>query len=141
MMDRRQDTLVRDIESELKKDSNLIDGDLIDRALDELYGISGLSPPRLSGGALEAAARTVRARHEYRNRNALAEYKRKRRFNRRAVRGIRAVCFAALFLFSANYVTMLVTGSCLPSKVGINLCCGTKYCLCEAVKTKETDRP
>jgi hypothetical protein len=140
-MDKRQNTLIEDIESELKKDSSLIDGDLIDRSLDELYALSAVSPPCLSGEALEAAARTVRARHEYRRRNALAKRRQKRRFTRSAVRGIWAACFTALFLFSANYVTTLATGSCLPSKIGIKLCCGTKYCLCETDEPKEAVPP
>jgi hypothetical protein len=130
-----RDFIIRDIEAELKKDADGIDGDSIDRRLDELYSLDGLSPPDLSEEALDAAARTVRARAAWRSRNTLTGRARRSRLSRRIVRGAWAACFAALFLFSANYVTTLATGSCLPSKVGISLCCGTKFCRCETVKT------
>ena len=133
-------SLVREIEAELKKDPDRIDGDLIDSRLDELYALDGLAVPKLDGKALDAAARTTRTRAAWRQGNKLAARARKRRFARRAVRGVWAACFAALFLFSANYVTTLVTGSCLPSKVGIEFCCGTRYCLCDATET-EADHP
>jgi hypothetical protein len=129
--------LIENIESELEKNADDIDPDFIDRGIDELYALDGLSPPKLSGGALDTAARTIRSRAAWRRRNTLAEQARKRRFTRRAVRGTCAACCAFLFFFSVNYVTTLVTGSCLPSKVGINICCGTKYCLCDITKTEE----
>jgi hypothetical protein len=66
---------------------------------------------------------------------------RKDRFTRRVVRGAMAACFAALFFFSANQVTTLITGSCLPSKVGIKLCCGTQFCHCEITKAEEENSP
>ena len=130
-------SLIKEMEAELKKDSSHIDCDLIDSRLDGLYALDGLAAPKLDGQAIEAAARTVRARAAWRRGNTLAARVRKRRFTRRAVRGACAACFAALFLFSANYVTTLVTGSCLPSKVGIKLCCGTQFCLCEIAKADE----
>ncbi|MDR2444499.1 MAG: hypothetical protein LBD44_00985 [Spirochaetaceae bacterium] len=123
-------SLIKEIEAELKKDSACIDGDLIDGRLDKLYALDGLAAPKLDDKALDAATRTVRARAAWRRGNKLAKRVRKRQFTRRAVCGVWAACFAVLFLFSANYVTTLVTGSCLPSKVGIKLCCGTRYCLC-----------
>jgi hypothetical protein len=134
-MERRtRDSLIEDIKSELGKDADSVDGDCIDRKLDELYALDGRSPPEPSDEALRAAARAVRSRAAWRRRNALAEQERKRRFARRAVRGACAACCAFLFLFSANYVTALLTGSCLPSKAGITICCGTKYCLCDIAK-------
>ena len=39
-----------------------------------------------------------------------------------------AACCAFLFLFSANYLTTLVTGSRLLSKVGIKVYHGTQFC-------------
>jgi hypothetical protein len=131
---RIRDSLIEDIELELQKEPDDIDGELIDRGIDRLYALDGLSPPALDDEALRAAARTVRARAAWRRRNALAEQERKRRFTRRAVRGFCAACCAFLFLFSANYVTALLTGSCLPSKAGIKICCGTAYCLCDIAK-------
>jgi hypothetical protein len=121
----------------LQKDAEDIDGDFIDRRIDELYALEGSSPPKLSDEALDAAARTVRARAAWRYRTTLADRERKRRFTRRAVRGALAACFAALFFLSANQVTTLVTGSCIPSKVGIKFCCGTQFCRCEITKTEK----
>jgi hypothetical protein len=122
-----RDSLVECIEGELEKDPGEIDGDRIDRALDELYALEGLSSPALSDRDLEAAARAVRSRAAWRRRNMLRGRERKRRF----VRGAWAACCACLVLLSANFVTTLATGSCLPSKLGIRLCCGTRFCLCE----------
>jgi hypothetical protein len=133
----RRDSLIRDIESELQKDAETIDSDFIDHMIDELYALDGLLPPKPSDEALNAAARTVRARAAWRSRNTLADLAQKRRFTRRVVRGAVAACCAFLFFFSANYVTTLVTGSCLPSKVGIKLCCGTRFCRCEIAKAEE----
>ena len=129
--------LIENIESELEKNADDIDPGFIDRVIDELYALDGLSPPKLSGETLDAAARTIRSRAAWRRRNTLAEQTRKRRFIRRAVRGTCAACCALLFLFSVNYVTTLITGSCLPSKAGINICCGTKYCRCDIAKAEE----
>jgi hypothetical protein len=133
----KRDSLIEDIESELQKDSGDINSDFIDRSIDELYALEGRSPPKLSDEALDAAARTVRSRAAWRNRNMPAERERKRRFTRRAVRGVCAACCAFLFFVSANHVTTLITGSCLPSKVGIKLCCGTQFCVCEIAKAEE----
>ena len=133
----RQDFLIGDIESELQKDAENIDGDFIDRGIDELYTLEGLSPPKLNDEALDAAARTVRSRAAWRHRNTLTEETRKRRFTRRAVRGAVAACCLFLFTFSANYITTIATGSCLPSKVGVKICCGTKFCRCEIAKAEE----
>jgi hypothetical protein len=131
---RRRDCFIEDIESELKKAPGDVDPDFIDRRIDELYALEGLAPPKLSDDALSAAARTVRARAAWRHRNTLVRRTLKRRFARRAV----AACCAFLFFFFANQVTTLVTGSCLPSKVGIKICCGTKFCLCGRANVKET---
>lgn len=126
-----RDSLVECIEGELEKDAAAIDGDLIDRAIDELYAMDGLSPPKLSRGDLEAAARTIRSRAGWRSRKALTDRERKRRFTRRALRSMAAACCASLILLSANFVSALVTGSCLLSKVGIRICCGTQICRCK----------
>jgi hypothetical protein len=130
-------SLIEHIESELKKDAEDIDGVSIDRALDGLYALDGLAPPELSDDALLAAARTVRSRAAWRQRNTLAEQTRKRRFARRAVRGVWAACCLLLFTVTANYATTLATGSCIPSKLGIKVCCGTKICLCEIADGEE----
>jgi hypothetical protein len=132
-----RDFLIKAIESELKKDARDIDGDSIDRRVDELYALEGLEPPRIGDGALAAAARTIRARAAWRRGNRLANGARKRRFTRRALRGAMAACCLALFSFSANYLSALVTGSCLPSKVGIKVCCGTRFCVCEKITEEE----
>jgi hypothetical protein len=131
-----RDSLLGCIEAELKKDSSRIDGDLINRGMDRLYALEGLTPPKLSASALSAAARTIRARAAWRRRNALARRERRGRFTRRALRGAWAACGVFLFLFSVNYLAALVTGSCLPSKAGVKFCCGTKYCLCDPAKMK-----
>ncbi|MDR0722479.1 MAG: hypothetical protein LBF75_06760 [Treponema sp.] len=127
-------SLIEDIESELKKDADHIDPDFIDRRIDELYGLDGLSLSKLDDEALGAATRTVLARAAWRRRNTLAKQASKRGVTRWAV----AACCAFLFLFSANYVTTLITGACLPAKVGIKICCGTKYCLCDRAKVEKT---
>ena len=129
-----RDFLIGRIQSELKKNADDLDPDLIDRGIDGLYALDGLSPPKASDEQLRAAVRTIRARADWRRRNRLAERSVKRRFTRRAVRWAVAACFMVLLLFSANYVSTLITGACLPSRVGIKICCGTKYCLCD---TKE----
>jgi hypothetical protein len=134
----RRDSLIENITAELQKDAEGIDGDFIDRSIDELYALDGRSPPKLSDEALLAAARTVRSRAAWRRGNALASGARQRRFTRRAVRWAWAACCVVLVLFSANYVTTLVTGSCLPAKVGIKICCGTTYCFCDAVNGEES---
>ncbi|MDR2304153.1 MAG: hypothetical protein LBE10_06165 [Treponema sp.] len=132
-----RDSLIKDIESELEKGSDAIDPGFIDRRVDELYLLDGLSPPKLNDEALAAVTRSIRIRAAWRRRNRLADEARKRRFAHRAVRGAMAACFAVLFFFSVNYVSVLVTGSCLPSKVGIKICCGTKFCLCDIDKAKK----
>ena len=134
---RIRDSLVEAIESELKKDADDIDVERIDRGIDELCALDGLSPPEPGDEELRAAVRAIRSRAAWRHGNALAEQARKRRRARRAVRGVWAACCAFLVLFSANYATTLLTGSCLPSKVGIKLCCGTRYCLCDTAGAEE----
>ncbi|MDR0583520.1 MAG: hypothetical protein LBG57_04120 [Treponema sp.] len=136
-----RNSLIKDIESELQKDAEAIDGDFIDSRIDELCILEGLSPPKLNDETLNARARTVRSRAAWRRRNTLANRERKCRFARRAVRGACAACCAFLFFVSANYVTTLLTGSCLPSKVGIKLCCGTRFCHCEIAKAEEETSP
>jgi hypothetical protein len=133
---RIRDSLIETIEMELKKDPDGIDDGLIERGIDGLYALDGLSPPRLDDEALRAAARTVRARAAWRRRTALAERALKRRFTRWTW----AACGAFLLLFSANYAAALLTGSCLPSKIGIKICCGTAYCVCDA-DNREADPP
>jgi hypothetical protein len=49
-----RDSLIEAIKSELKK--NAIDPDFIDRRIDELYAVDGLSPPKLGDEDLRAAA-------------------------------------------------------------------------------------
>ncbi|MDR3131074.1 MAG: hypothetical protein LBU18_05960 [Treponema sp.] len=127
-----RDFLIEKIEQELKKDADDIDGDFIAGMIDELYALDGLSPPEPSEDAPRAAARTVRARAAWRRQNTLARRKLKRRF----ICGVYASCCVFLLFFSANYATTLVTGTCIPSKVGIKICCGTKYCLCDITKTE-----
>jgi hypothetical protein len=129
-------SLIENIEAELKKDADDIDGDFIDCGIDELNVLDGLTPPTLDDGALNAAARAVRARAAWGRRNTHTKTMRKRRFIRRTIRGVCAACYASLLLLSASQLTALVTGSCLPSKIGITLCCGTKYCLCETAEAK-----
>jgi hypothetical protein len=133
-----RDSLIEDVKSELKKNAGDIDPGFIDRRIDDLYALDGLSPPKLNDEALDAAARTIRSRAAWRIRNRRAKEARKHRFAQRAVRGTAAACFAVLFLFTANYISALVTGSCLPSKAGIKICCGTKICLCDIAGTEET---
>ena len=128
------DSLVKDIESELQKGAEDIDPGFIDRRVDELYALDGLAPPTFNDEALDAATRTIRARAAWRRRNTQANRARKHRFTRRAVRGAVAACCAFLFFFSANYLTALLTGSCLLSKVGVKVCCGTQFCHCEIAK-------
>jgi hypothetical protein len=130
-------SLVEKIESELKKDADDIDGDLIDCGIDELNMLDGLVPPMLGDDTLNAAARAVRARAAWRCRNMRTKMMRKRRFIRWAIRG---VC-ASLLLLSANQVTAFVTGSCIPAKIGIEFCCGTKYCHCEIVEAENPRYP
>jgi hypothetical protein len=133
-----RDSLIEAIELELKKDADDIDSDFIDRRIDGLCALDGLNPPKLNDEALDAAARTIRARAAWRHRNTLAKETRKHRFTRRVIHGAVAACCTFLFFLSANYVTTQVTGSCLPSKVGIKTCCGTKFCRCDIAKVEET---
>jgi hypothetical protein len=133
-----RDSLIEDVESELKKNADNIDTDFIDRRIDELYALEGLSPPKVSDAALDTAARTIHVRAAWRRRNTQVKEARERRFTRGAVRGALAACCLAFFTFSANYLTTLVTGSCLPSKIGVKICCGTKFCPCDITKVEET---
>jgi hypothetical protein len=135
-----RDSLIGDVKSELKKDAGGIDPDFIGRRIDELYALEGLEPPKLNDRALGAAVRAVRARAAWRGRNRLEKEARKRRFTRRAVRGALAACCLIFFAFSANYISALVTGFCLPSRAGVKICCGTEFCLCDAAKTEEPGR-
>jgi hypothetical protein len=118
---------------ELQKDAGDLDGDFIDRRIDELHALEGLSPPTLNDAALDAAARTVRARAAWRRRNRPA----KGAWKRRVISGAVAACCLVFFSFSANYLTALITGSCLPSKVGIKICCGTQFCVCDKAEAGE----
>jgi hypothetical protein len=136
-----RDSLIEDVTSELKKAADDMDVDFIDRRIDELYALDGLSPPRLTDEALDAAARTIRARAAFRQRNTQAKEARRRRFTRRIVQGAAAACCVAFITLSANFLTTLATGSCIPSKVGIKACCGTKICLCDTATTEEAGHP
>jgi hypothetical protein len=136
-----RDSFIEDVKSELKKDADDIDTDFIDRRIDELYALDGLSPPKLNDETLDAATRTISTRAAWRRRNTLAKETRKHRFIRRAVCGAAAACCLAFFTFSANYVATRITGSCLPSKVGIKICCETKFCPCDIVKAEKTSQP
>jgi hypothetical protein len=133
-----RDFLIGDVESELKKHADDIDSDFIDRRINELYALDGISPPKLNNEALDTAARTVRTRAAWRRRNMLAKEARKNRFIRRVVRGAVAACCLVFFSFSANYLSTLATGSCLPSKAGIKICCGTIICHCDIAKVEKT---
>jgi hypothetical protein len=135
---RRRDSLIEDIESELEKDAGSIDPDFIDCRIDELCALEGVDPPKLNDEQLSAAARTVRARAAWRRRNRQTKQARKRLFTRRAVCGAVAACCLVLFGFSANYVSILATDTCLPSKVGVKICCGTQFCRCDMTKVKQT---
>jgi hypothetical protein len=138
-MEQKRNYLIEEVKLELQKDAAAIDGDFIDRRIDELYALDGLSPPTLDDEQLRTAARTVQARAHWRHRNILEKRASKRRIGSRAVRWAAAVCFSALAFFSVNHITVLVTGACLPSRMGIKICCGTKICFCgdiyEAEKT------
>ena len=136
-MGETRDSIIADIESELKKGDP--DPSFIDRRIDELYRLDGLSPPKMSPEQLQAAARTVLARAGWRRRNELTKRASKRRFILGAARWAAAACFLFLFLFSSNYVSILLTGSCLPSKAGIKICCGTKICLCDTDEPERTE--
>ncbi|MDR1470658.1 MAG: hypothetical protein LBT00_15370 [Spirochaetaceae bacterium] len=134
----KRDSLIGDVEAELKKDAHDIDGDFIDRRIDELCALEGLSPPTLDDAALDAAARTVRARAAWKHRNTQAKAARRRRLARTVIRGAVAACCLALLTFSANYLAILATDSCLLSKVGVKICCGTPFCRCAIAKAEET---
>jgi hypothetical protein len=140
-MEAKRNSLIEAIQSELQKDDDAIDPDRIDRHIDALYALDGLAPPKLDDEQLRAAARTVRARAAWRRRNTRAKGASRRRLGSRAPRWAVAACFSALFLFSANYVTTLASGACLPSRVGIKICCGTKFCACDTDKMEKTGRP
>jgi hypothetical protein len=135
-MEQKRNSLIGEVKSELQKDAAAIDPNFIDRRIDELYTLDGLAPPKLDDVQLRAAARTVQARAAWRRRGIPAKHTLKRRL----IRGTMAACFSALLFFSANYLTTLATGSCIPFKVGIKICCGTKFCLCDPDKMKETGR-
>jgi hypothetical protein len=132
VMEQNRNSLIEDIKSDLEKEAAAIDPDFIDRRIDELYALDGLDPPKLDDEALRAA---------WRQRNRAAKRASKRRVGSRAVRWALAACSAVLIFFSVNYVTTLVTGACLPSRVGIKICCGTQFCLCDMGKMEETGRP
>jgi hypothetical protein len=136
-----RNSLIENIESALKKDADNIDPDFIDRLIDELYTLDRLPPPTLTDKALDAAARSIRARAAWRQRNRAAKGASKRRVTAKAVRWTLAACSAALISFSVNYITALATGVCFPSRVGIKICCGTQFCLCDTDKMEETGRP
>ena len=131
-----RDSLVECIEGELQKDADKIDGDLVDRAIDGLYALDGLSPPRPGAEDLEAALRAIRSRAAWRRGKTMKALDRKRRFTRRALHGVWAACCASLVLLSINFVSALATGSCLLSKVGIKFCCGTQFCRCEIAEAE-----
>jgi hypothetical protein len=137
----KRDSLIEEIKAELEKDAAAIDPDFIDRRIDELYALDGLNPPKLDDEQLRAAARTVEARADWRRQNSAAKRASKRRVTAKAVRWALAACSAALIFFSVNYITALATGACLPSRVGIKICCGTQFCLCDMDKMEETGRP
>jgi hypothetical protein len=136
-MERNRKTLIEEVKSELKKDAAAIDAGFIDRRIDELYVLDGLAPPELDAEQLRAAARTVRARAAWKRRNTLAAGALKRRLVRGLTRGAAAACGAFLVFFFVNHITALATGACLPSRAGITVCCGTKFCPCDTDNIKE----
>jgi hypothetical protein len=89
-----RDILIQNIESELQKDAVAIDGDFIDRRIDELYALDGLSPPKLDDEQLRAAARTVRDRAAWRRRGIPAKYRLKRRLIRGTMAAVLCSCFS-----------------------------------------------
>jgi hypothetical protein len=141
MTEQKRNSLIEEVKAELEKDAAAIDPGFIDRRIDELYALDGMTPPKLDAEQLRAATRTVQARAAWRRRNRAVTRTLKRRVVSRVVRWAAAACCFAFITFSVNYITTLITGNCIPSKVGIKICCGTKYCLCDTDKMKETDRP
>lgn len=130
-----RDLLIEEVEAELRKSIDDIDPDVIDRQIDELCALEGISLPSLNDAALAAVARTIRARAAWRRQNTLAKEARARRFAHHVVHGAVAACCFAVFTLSTNYISALATGSCLLSKAGINICCGMPFCLCDGAET------
>jgi hypothetical protein len=55
VMEQNRNSLIEDIKSELGKEAAVIDPGFIDRRIDELYALDGLSPPKLDDEQLRAA--------------------------------------------------------------------------------------
>ncbi|MDR2943030.1 MAG: hypothetical protein LBV17_10605 [Treponema sp.] len=125
-----RDTLWRDIELELEKNTDLIDTDYIDRRINELCELearrSGLRPPRTGEFQIKAVINRITAR--FRRKMPVKRL-------RNVIRLATVACIALIIaFFPINYVYTRVTNRCLPKKIGITICCGTDYCICSPNK-------
>ena len=121
-----QDTLWRDIESELKKSADSIDPDYIDRRINELCELearrSGLRPPEAGETKVNAVITRITARV------------RRKMPVRRIHPLIRIAAVACIMLivafFAFNYMYARATERCFLIGMEITRCCGTDYCPC-----------
>ena len=122
-----RDTLWRDIESELKKSSVLIDPEHIDRRINELCELearrSGLRPPETTEAQINAVITRITARARRK--------KPARRFRPLISLAAAAACVVlVLGFFSFNYVYTHVNRRFFPKEMGATLCYGTDHCEC-----------
>jgi len=121
-----RDTMWRDVESELKKNADLIDPDYIDSRINELCELeaqhSGLRQPETSQARINAVINRITAR---------VHAKTPVRRIHPLIRIAAVACIAVVFtVFSTNYIFAKITKRCFLKNTKITLCCGTAYCPC-----------
>ncbi|MDR1901018.1 MAG: hypothetical protein LBQ88_01870 [Treponema sp.] len=130
--------LLKKLEDELHKDEDALDPVLAGKLVDSLYETDGLSPPQVTGQEVEACiARIKKEEPGSRRTPPLGRFLFAGKV-RRPVRWAAAFCGVLLFVFSANYVTALVSGACLVSRIEPRLCSETKYCPCDRELMEKT---
>ncbi|MDR1931763.1 MAG: hypothetical protein LBQ57_02960 [Spirochaetales bacterium] len=121
--------LLKALENELEKGEDAVDPVLAEALVNGLYEAEGVESPLVT----EQETEDCIARITGRRKSGRMPRLKKARLNRprSAVKWAAALCGIILFVFSVNYITALVSGACLVSRIEPVLCCGTKYCPCD----------
>jgi hypothetical protein len=122
--------LLKTLEEELDKDGDLLDPVLAGNLIDKLYEADGAAPPQVTEEETADFIARITGENQRSPRPRFARIIR-RPFRRAAAWWAAAIYGIVVFVFSVNYITALVSGACLVSRVEPRLCCGTKYCPCD----------
>ncbi|MDR1932163.1 MAG: hypothetical protein LBQ57_04970 [Spirochaetales bacterium] len=126
-------TLLDRLEREIAKSEDALDPALAASLVDSLYRTEGMAPPLITEREADECIAGLRRRKGNPGKRRI-----RRTLFAGSFRWAAAACFIVFFAFSVNYVTALISGACLVSRIEPRFCCETKYCPCRvAVKTPQ----